>query len=176
MIPIMPFSSLSACLQRSSFPRLSGMPLRLLRSNDPLKMGERPTFSGLSGLSLSSSSRVEEAADVGEQGCNAKHSNSDNVGVRSHVAQCAVSATSCLHLNCRRAERLACRCWSCAHEAKHRRAAKGQHQEGEQRAGAGHCKSWESWHRRRSDHQQLYAAQAESGRRVGMPVAAAITA
>ena len=101
-------------------------------------MGYRPTFSG---LSLSSSSRVEEAADVGEQGCNAKDSDSDNVRVRSHVAQSAVCTTSCLHLNCWRAEGLACR-WSCAHEAKHRRAAKGQHQEGGQRAGAGHCKSW----------------------------------
>ena len=159
------FSRFSTCLQHSCFPGLLGMPLRVLRSNDSLKIGQRPTFSG---LSLSSSSRVEEAADVGEQGCNAEDSNSDNVRVGSHVAQCAISATSCLHLNCWRAQRLACRCWSCAHEAKQRGAAKGQHQEGEQRTGAGHCKSWESWHRNRSDHQRLFAAQAENGRRVGM--------
>ena len=75
---------------------------------------------------------VEEAADVGKQGCNPKHGDANDVGVGAHVAKGTLTAASRLHLHGRCPQRLlqrsaSCsRTWSGAHKAKHRRAGKGQ--------------------------------------------------
>ena len=68
---------------------------------------------------------VEEAADVGKQGCNTQHGDANDVGVGAHVAKRTLTAASCLHLYGRCAQRLLQRSASCstgsgAHEAEHR--------------------------------------------------------
>ena len=82
-------------------------------------------------LSTAVFSWVEEAADVGKQGCNTQHGDANDVGVGAHVAKRTLTAASCLHLHGRCAQRLLQRSASCstgsgAHEAKHRRAGQGQ--------------------------------------------------
>ena len=75
---------------------------------------------------------VEEAADVGKQGCNPKHGDANDVGVGTHVAKGTLTTTSRLHLHGRCPQRLlqrsasSSRTGSGAHKAKHRRAGKGQ--------------------------------------------------
>ena len=74
---------------------------------------------------------VEEAADVGKQGCNTQHGDANDVGVGAHVAKRTLTAASCLHLHGRCAQRLLQRSAPCstgsgAHEAEHRRAGQGQ--------------------------------------------------
>ena len=82
-------------------------------------------------LSTAVFSWVEEAADVGKQGCNTQHGDANDVGVGAHVAKRTLTAASCLHLHGRCAQRLLQRSASCstgsgAHEAEHRRAGQGQ--------------------------------------------------
>ena len=75
---------------------------------------------------------VEEAADVGKQGCDPKHGDANDVGVGTHVAKGTLTAAPRLHLHGRCPQRLlqrsaSCsRTWSGAHKAKHCRAGKGQ--------------------------------------------------
>ena len=75
---------------------------------------------------------VEEAADVGKQGCDPKHCDANDVGVGTHVAKGTLTATSRLHLHGRCPQGLLQRGASCsrtgsgAHKAKHRGAGKGQ--------------------------------------------------
>ena len=91
---------------------------------------------------------VEEAADVGKQGCNTQHGDANDVGVGTHVAKRALTAASRLHLHGRCAQRLLQRSASCssgsgAHEAEHRRAGQGQEHASEHtRAGASHIVSF----------------------------------
>ena len=82
-------------------------------------------------LSTAVFSWVEEAADVGKQGCNTQHGDANDVGVGTHVAKRALTAASRLHLHGRCAQRLLQRSASCssgsgAHKAEHRRAGQGQ--------------------------------------------------
>ncbi|CAK9057410.1 unnamed protein product [Durusdinium trenchii] len=92
-------------------------------------------------------SGVEEAADVGKQGCNTQHGDANDVGVGTHVAKGALTAASRLHLHGWCAQRLLQRSASCsrtgsgAHEAEHRRAGHGQEHASEQ-VGASHVVSF----------------------------------
>ena len=98
-------------------------------------------------LSTAVFSWVEEAADVGKQGCNTQHGDANDVGVGTHVAKRALTAASRLHLHGWCAQRLLQRSASCsrtgsgAHEAEHRRAGHGQEHASEQ-AGASHVVSF----------------------------------
>ena len=91
-------------------------------------MAAATLYSGL----LMGDSWVEEAADVGKQGCNPKHGDANDVGVGTHVAKGTLTTTSCLHLHGRCPQRLlqrsasSSRTGSGAHKEKHRRAGKGQ--------------------------------------------------
>ena len=92
---------------------------------------------------------VEEAADVGKQGCNPKHGDADDVSVGTHVAKGTLTAASRLHLHGRCPQRLLQRGASCsrtgsgAHKAKHRRAGKGQEHASEHTwGGASHVASF----------------------------------
>ena len=90
---------------------------------------------------------VEEAADVGKQGCNTQHGDANDVGVGTHVAKRALTAASRLHLHGWCAQRLLQRSASCsrtgsgAHEAEQRRAGHGQEHASKQ-AGASHVVSF----------------------------------
>ena len=92
-------------------------------------------------------SGVEEAADVGKQGCNTQHGDANDVGVGTHVAKRTLTAASRLHLHGWCAQRLLQRSASCsrtgsgAHEAEHRRAGHSQEHTSEQ-AGASHVVSF----------------------------------
>ena len=98
-------------------------------------------------LSTAVFSWVEEAADVGKQGCNTQHGDANDVGVGTHVAKRALTAASRLHLHGWCAQRLLQRSASCsrtgsgAHEAEHRRAGHSQEHTSEQ-AGASHVVSF----------------------------------
>ena len=98
-------------------------------------------------LSTAVFSWVEEAADVGKQGCNTQHGDANDVGVGTHVAKGALTAASRLHLHGWCAQRLLQRSASCsrtgsgAHEAEHRRAGHGQEHTSEQ-VGASHVVSF----------------------------------
>ena len=92
---------------------------------------------------------VEEAADVGKQGCNPKHGDANDVSVGTHVAKGTLTAASRLHLHGRCPQRLLQRGASCsrtgsgAHKAKHRRAGKGQEHASEHTwGGASHVASF----------------------------------
>ena len=92
---------------------------------------------------------VEEAADVGKQGCNPKHGDANDVSVGTHVAKGTLTAASRLHLHGRCPQRLLQRGASCsrtgsgAHKAKHRRAGKGQEHASEHTwGGASHAASF----------------------------------
>ena len=56
-------------------------------------------------LSTAVFSWVEEAADVGKQGCNTQHGDANDVGVGAHVAKRTLTAASCLHLHGRCAQK-----------------------------------------------------------------------
>ena len=104
--------------------------LRWLDGKDALK--ETKNQSWPLPLSTPVFSWVEEAADVGKQGCNTQHGDANDVGVGTHVAKRALSAASRLHLHGWCAQRLLQRSASCsrtgsgAHEAEHRGAGQSQ--------------------------------------------------
>ena len=121
--------------------------LRWLDGKDALK--ETKNQSRPLPLSTPVFSWVEEAADVGKQGCNTQHGDANDVGVGTHVAKRALTAASRLHLHGWCAQRLLQRSASCsrtgsgAHKAEHRGACQSQEHASEHTwAGASHVASF----------------------------------
>ena len=121
-------------------------------------------------LSTAVFSWVEEAADVGKQGCNTQHGDANDVGVGTHVAKRALTAASRLHLHGWCAQRLLQRSASCsrtgsgAHEAEHRRAGHGQEHASEQ-AGASHVVSFGT---KRAAQERPSKSSSSSQKRCGV--------
>ena len=115
---------------------------------------------------------VEEAADVGKQGCNTQHGDANDVGVGTHVAKRALTAASRLHLHGWGAQRLLQRSASCsrtgsgAHETEHRGAGQSQEHASEQtRAGASHVVSFGT---KRATKERLSKSSSSSQKHCGV--------